>query len=57
MTNPMKDLDGCTDEELEQELARVLARARGEVPITLKCPAQGQMSAIDSITMSAPAPG
>jgi len=57
MTNPMKDLDGCTDEELEQELARVLAHARGEVPITLKCPAQGQMSAIDSITMSAPAPG
>jgi hypothetical protein len=31
MTNPMTDLDACTDEELEQELARVLAHARGEV--------------------------
>jgi hypothetical protein len=31
MTNPMTDLDGCTDEELEQELARVLTHARGEV--------------------------
>jgi hypothetical protein len=31
MTNPMTDLDAWTDEELEQELARVLAHARGEV--------------------------
>jgi hypothetical protein len=31
MTNPMIDLDAHTDEELEQELARVLAHARGEV--------------------------
>ena len=31
MTNPMTDLDAHTDEELEQELARVLAHARGEV--------------------------
>jgi hypothetical protein len=31
MTNPMTDLDAYTDEELEQELARVLAHARGEV--------------------------
>ena len=31
MTNPMTDLDAYTDEELEQELARVLAQARGEV--------------------------
>ena len=31
MTNPMTHLDACTDEELEQELARVLAHARGEV--------------------------
>jgi hypothetical protein len=31
MTNPMTDLDAHTGEELEQELARVLAHARGEV--------------------------
>jgi hypothetical protein len=31
MTNPMKDLDDFTDEELEQALARVLAQARGEM--------------------------
>ena len=31
MTDPMKDLDAYTDEELEQALARVLAHARGEV--------------------------
>ena len=31
MTNPMTDLDAYTDEELEQELARILAHARGEV--------------------------
>jgi 5S rRNA maturation endonuclease (ribonuclease M5) len=31
MTNPMTDLDAYTGEELEQELARVLAHARGEV--------------------------
>ena len=31
MPNPMTDLDAYTDEELEQELARVLAHARGEV--------------------------
>jgi hypothetical protein len=31
MTDPMTDLDAYTDEELEQELARVLAHARGEV--------------------------
>ena len=31
MTNPMTDIDAYTDEELEQELARVLAHARGEV--------------------------
>jgi hypothetical protein len=31
MTNPMTDLDACTNEELEQEMARVLAHARGEV--------------------------
>ena len=31
MTNPMTDLDAYTDEELQQELARVLAHARGEV--------------------------
>jgi hypothetical protein len=31
MTNAMADLDAYTDEELEQALARVLARARGEV--------------------------
>jgi hypothetical protein len=30
MTNPMTDLGASTDEELEQELARVLAHARGE---------------------------
>jgi len=31
MTNPVTDLDAYTDEELEEELARVLAHARGEV--------------------------
>jgi predicted Zn-dependent protease len=31
MTNSMTDLAAYTDEELEQELARVLAHARGEV--------------------------
>jgi hypothetical protein len=31
MTNPMTHLDAYTDEELEQELALVLAHARGEV--------------------------
>ena len=31
MTNPMTDLEAYTDEELEQEMARVLAHARGEV--------------------------
>jgi hypothetical protein len=31
MTDPMTDLHAYTDEELEQELARVLAHARGEV--------------------------
>jgi hypothetical protein len=31
MTNPPTDLDAYTDEELEQEMARVLAYARGEV--------------------------
>jgi hypothetical protein len=31
MTDPMKDLDAYTGEELEQALARVLAHARGEV--------------------------
>jgi hypothetical protein len=31
MTNPMRDLDAYTDEELQQALARVLAQARGEV--------------------------
>jgi hypothetical protein len=29
--NPMTGLDAYTDEELEQEMARVLAYARGEV--------------------------
>jgi len=27
----MTNLEACTDEELEQEMARVLAHARGEV--------------------------
>jgi hypothetical protein len=31
MTDPMTDLHAYTDEELEQERARVLAHARGEV--------------------------
>jgi len=31
MTNPMTNLEACTDEELEQELARVLAYVLGEV--------------------------
>jgi hypothetical protein len=31
MTNPMTTLEACTDEELEQALARVLAYARGKV--------------------------
>jgi len=31
MSDPMKDLDAYTDEELEQALARLLAHARGEV--------------------------
>jgi hypothetical protein len=31
MTNPPTDLDAYTDEQLEQEMARVLAHARGEV--------------------------
>ena len=31
MTNPSKDLEAYTDEELEQEMARVVAHARGEV--------------------------
>jgi len=31
MTNPMTNLEACTDEELEQELARMLAYASGEV--------------------------
>jgi hypothetical protein len=31
MTNPSTDLDACTDEQLEQALARVLAHAREEV--------------------------
>ena len=31
MTNPMTNLEACTDEELEQALARVLAHAQGEV--------------------------
>ena len=31
MTNPMTYLEAYTDEELEQEMARVLAYARGEV--------------------------
>ena len=31
MTNPMTSLDVYTDEELEHELARVAAHARGEV--------------------------
>ena len=31
MTDPMKDLDSYTDEQLEQALARVLAHVRREV--------------------------
>ena len=31
MTNPPTDLESYTDEELEQEMARLLAHARGEV--------------------------
>jgi hypothetical protein len=31
MTNPSKDLEAYTDEELEQEMARVVAHAHGEV--------------------------
>ncbi len=31
MTNPPTDLEAYTDEELEQEMARVVAHARGEV--------------------------
>jgi hypothetical protein len=31
MTNPMTALEAYPDEELEQEMARVLAHARGEV--------------------------
>ena len=31
MANPMTNLEACTDEELEQELARVLAYASGKV--------------------------
>jgi hypothetical protein len=31
MANPMTDLEAYPDEELEQEMARVLAHARGEV--------------------------
>ena len=31
MTNPMTNLEACTDEELEQELARMLAYASGEL--------------------------
>ncbi|MFZ0418990.1 MAG: hypothetical protein WAM04_12910 [Candidatus Sulfotelmatobacter sp.] len=31
MTDPVTDLEACTDEELEQALALVLAHARGEV--------------------------
>jgi len=31
MTDPMTDLEACTDEELEQGLARVLAHAQAEV--------------------------
>ena len=30
MTNPMTNLEACTDEELEQALARVLAHAEEE---------------------------
>ena len=30
MTNPTTNLEACTDEELEQALARVLAHAQGE---------------------------
>ena len=31
MTNPITNLDTCTDKELEQALARLLAHAPGEV--------------------------
>jgi hypothetical protein len=31
VTNPMTGLEAYTDEQLEQEMARVLAHARGEV--------------------------
>lgn len=31
MTNPITNLDTCTEEELEQALARLLAHAPGEV--------------------------
>ena len=31
MTDPMTNLEACTDEELEQALARVLAHAEEEV--------------------------
>jgi hypothetical protein len=31
MIDPMTDLNAYSDEELEQEMARVLAQARGEV--------------------------
>ena len=31
MTNPITNLDACTDEELEQALARLLAHAAGKV--------------------------
>jgi hypothetical protein len=31
MTNSMTNLEACTDEELEQKLARVLAYVSGEV--------------------------
>lgn len=31
MKNPMTDLEAYTEEELEQEMARALAHARGDV--------------------------
>jgi hypothetical protein len=31
MTDPMTDLEACTDEELEQGWVRALAHAQGEV--------------------------
>lgn len=31
MMNPAVNMETCTDEQLEQELARVLEHARGEV--------------------------